>query len=100
MSFRWSFLDRLYVFLALLKGYLLSLIRRPLGSLERRLQDGLIQVFKAGPVPEHVAFIMDGNRRFAKKKGLSRTSLGHAAGFEGLQKVLMLGAIAINSSHC
>ena len=37
-------------------------------------------------VPNHLAIIMDGNRRWAKKKGL--TSLeGHKAGFENIKKI-------------
>ena len=30
------------------------------------------------PVPQHIAIIMDGNGRWAKKRGLPRTA-GHAA---------------------
>ncbi len=41
----------------------------------------------AGDVPEHVAFIMDGNRRFAKRNQL-RTIEGHARGFEKLKEAL------------
>lgn len=40
----------------------------------------------AGPPPEHVAIIMDGNGRWAKKRGLGR-SMGHRAGAENLVKV-------------
>lgn len=36
---------------------------------------------RAGPIPEHVAIIMDGNRRFAEKKQVSRAA-GHALGYE------------------
>lgn len=37
-------------------------------------------------IPEHVAIIMDGNGRWAKQRGLSR-SLGHQQGVEAVQKV-------------
>lgn len=37
-------------------------------------------------IPNHVAIILDGNGRWAKKRGLIR-SLGHKAGFENLEKV-------------
>ena len=37
-------------------------------------------------VPQHIAIIMDGNRRWAKEKGIS-TSEGHKAGAENLEKV-------------
>lgn len=37
-------------------------------------------------MPNHVAIILDGNGRWAKKRGLSR-SLGHKVGFENLKKL-------------
>jgi hypothetical protein len=39
------------------------------------------RVVQAGPVPKHAAFIMDGNRRFADKRHISRGS-GHTAGYK------------------
>jgi undecaprenyl diphosphate synthase len=38
------------------------------------------------PVPRHIAIIMDGNGRWAKKRGLPRTA-GHAAGSETLRRI-------------
>ena len=38
------------------------------------------------PVPKHIAIIMDGNGRWAKKKGLPRTA-GHAAGGEAFRRI-------------
>lgn len=38
-------------------------------------------------VPKHIAIIMDGNGRWAKKEGLPRT-LGHREGARTLQKIL------------
>jgi undecaprenyl diphosphate synthase len=38
------------------------------------------------PPPRHIAIIMDGNGRWAKKRGLPRTA-GHAAGAETLRRV-------------
>lgn len=38
-------------------------------------------------IPNHVAIIVDGNGRWAKEKGLSR-SKGHEAGFENLKNIL------------
>ena len=38
------------------------------------------------PVPQHIAIIMDGNGRWAKKRGLPRTA-GHAAGAESFRKI-------------
>lgn len=37
-------------------------------------------------IPNHVAIILDGNGRWAKKRGLNR-SLGHKDGFENLKKL-------------
>lgn len=38
------------------------------------------------PPPEHIAIIMDGNGRWAKKRGLPRTA-GHAAGAESFRRI-------------
>lgn len=38
-------------------------------------------------LPQHIGFIMDGNGRWAKKRGLPR-SAGHKAGAESLKKVI------------
>ncbi|KAF2880569.1 hypothetical protein ILUMI_25607 [Ignelater luminosus] len=46
-----------------------------------------INVLKCGPIPRHVAFIMDGNRRFAKKIHLKRKD-GHTRGFDKLAETL------------
>ncbi|CAG99812.1 ditrans,polycis-polyprenyl diphosphate synthase [Kluyveromyces lactis] len=40
-------------------------------------------------VPQHVAFIMDGNRRFAKKNNME-VNEGHNAGFESMCRILEL----------
>ncbi|KAL6505546.1 Dehydrodolichyl diphosphate synthase cpt3 [Orobanche hederae] len=53
-------------------------------SFVRRL---IYLILSIGPVPEHVAFIMDGNRRFAKKKNVEQGA-GHRAGFSSLTKML------------
>lgn len=39
------------------------------------------KALRCGPIPEHVAIIMDGNRRFAEKKRVTRAA-GHALGYE------------------
>jgi undecaprenyl diphosphate synthase len=41
---------------------------------------------KDRPVPVHIAIIMDGNGRWAKKRGLPRTA-GHAAGAESFRRI-------------
>lgn len=47
----------------------------------------LFRVISMGPIPCHIAFIMDGNRRYAKKCGLLDGS-GHKAGFSALMSML------------
>ncbi|KAJ1816172.1 cis-prenyltransferase [Coemansia sp. RSA 2675] len=47
-----------------------------------------VHVLRQGPIPQHVGFIMDGNRRFAKKAHMETPSSGHMAGFSKLTKVL------------
>ncbi|XP_037683994.1 dehydrodolichyl diphosphate synthase complex subunit DHDDS isoform X1 [Choloepus didactylus] len=44
-------------------------------------------ILKAGPVPKHIAFIMDGNRRYAKKCQVERQE-GHSQGFNKLAETL------------
>lgn len=43
---------------------------------------------QCGPIPNHVAFIMDGNRRYAMKNNLKNKIDGHLKGFEKLTEVL------------
>ncbi|XP_009782357.1 dehydrodolichyl diphosphate synthase CPT3-like isoform X1 [Nicotiana sylvestris] len=47
----------------------------------------IFSVLSIGPVPSHIAFIMDGNRRYAKKKNLLEKD-GYRAGFSVLINVL------------
>ncbi|KAL4808346.1 putative undecaprenyl diphosphate synthase-domain-containing protein [Aspergillus unguis] len=52
-----------------------------------KLRDLLVGAIKQGPVPRHIAFIMDGNRRFARTHGIE-TVEGHNLGFEALARIL------------
>ncbi|CRK19187.1 hypothetical protein BN1723_011817 [Verticillium longisporum] len=52
-----------------------------------QLRELLIGALKQGPVPQHVAFEMDGNRRYARGKRME-TIEGHHHGFEALARVL------------
>ena len=45
-------------------------------------------VRQLGPVPAHIAFCMDGNRRYAKKEQLELGN-GHVAGFESMLRILV-----------
>ncbi|TIB77971.1 hypothetical protein E3Q23_01013 [Wallemia mellicola] len=47
----------------------------------------LISALKLGGVPQHIGFIMDGNRRFARLHNM-QISKGHEGGFIGLRRVL------------
>lgn len=50
------------------------------------LRELLIAALKQGPIPQHVAFVMDGNRRFARSHRIERVE-GHNLGFEALARV-------------
>ncbi|KAK0595048.1 hypothetical protein LWI29_003013 [Acer saccharum] len=55
-----------------------------LGSVMRRC---LFRFLSVGPIPNHLAFIMDGNRRYSKKKNLEEGA-GHRDGFSSLMSIL------------
>lgn len=65
--------------------WLLSL--PPVEFLVQQLREVLIGSLKCGPIPEHVAFVMDGNRRYARKNKVE-TVEGHHMGFEALARIL------------
>lgn len=47
----------------------------------------LIKILRTGHIPKHVAFIMDGNRRYASKNGMEKVD-GHAKGFDKFAETL------------
>ncbi|MSP65038.1 MAG: isoprenyl transferase [Ignavibacteria bacterium] len=51
---------------------------------DKDLQDKLLL---SGPIPEHIAIIMDGNGRWAKKKGLPRIA-GHREGVNSVRDIV------------
>ena len=51
-----------------------------------QLRELLIESLRQGPVPQHVAFVMDGNRRYARQQRIE-TVEGHNLGFEALARV-------------
>lgn len=51
-----------------------------------QLRELLIGALKQGPVPQHVAFEMDGNRRYARTHRMEAVE-GHHRGFEALARV-------------
>lgn len=52
----------------------------------QHLRELLIGALRQGPIPQHVAFIMDGNRRYARGHKIE-TVEGHHLGFEALARV-------------
>ena len=50
------------------------------------IQQFCCNILKNGPIPKHIAFIMDGNRRYASKHSMER-SQGHVSGFDRLAHV-------------
>jgi short-chain Z-isoprenyl diphosphate synthase len=42
----------------------------------------------SGPLPRHVGLIIDGNRRWARQKGMANPSMGHKYGADHIQDVL------------
>lgn len=46
----------------------------------------LLFLLALGPIPNHVAFVMDGNRRYARELG-QQVENGHAEGFNALRRV-------------
>ncbi|KAF8542250.1 putative undecaprenyl diphosphate synthase-domain-containing protein [Trichophaea hybrida] len=52
-----------------------------------QLQELFINSVRQGPIPQHVALVMDGNRRFAQKNHIE-TAEGHNMGSEALAKIL------------
>ncbi|KAI9700095.1 MAG: cis-prenyltransferase [Candelina mexicana] len=53
----------------------------------QQLRELLIGALRQGPIPQHVAFVMDGNRRFARNHQIE-TVEGHNLGFEALARIL------------
>ncbi|KAG0674713.1 cis-prenyltransferase [Pichia californica] len=57
---------------------------------QRVMEMGKVQICKSlrtGPVPQHIGFIMDGNRTYAKIKHIELKE-GHSAGFESMARIL------------
>lgn len=58
----------------------------PLQSGLKRLQNSCIAALRRGPIPQHIAIIMDGNRRYARSNRID-TAEGHYSGAETLKNV-------------
>ena len=57
-----------------------------LASLRSQSEDFILNILASGPIPRHVAFVMDGNRRYARQHN-QEIREGHTAGFAALRRV-------------
>lgn len=57
-----------------------------LHALHALLTTLLLSVIAMGPMPTHIGFVMDGNRRYARSHG-QRIARGHEKGSETLKRV-------------
>lgn len=62
-----------------------------------RAQRVLLNILRKGPCPKHIAFIMDGNRRFSKQNNIKLAD-GHSKGAETLLEILT-SLYQLNISH-
>src|SRR5690554_1041362 len=68
-------------------GSLLSFFKRRRNSDDLLTEEEYLKLLDHDKLPKHVAIIMDGNGRWATKRGLPR-SAGHRAGVESLREVV------------
>ncbi|KAF9220904.1 Di-trans-poly-cis-decaprenylcistransferase [Gyrodon lividus] len=68
---------------------LLALLQSPLTYMKTQLMHLFLDIIATGPVPRHIAFEMDGNRRYARRQGKEGRQ-GHGDGFNNLLGVLEL----------
>lgn len=71
------------LYLSHLRGWLLS--SPPAEWILKQTHELLIGALKQGPIPQHIAFVMDGNRRYAKNHKIE-TLEGHHLGFEAMAR--------------
>ncbi|KAJ7168374.1 Decaprenyl diphosphate synthase-like protein [Mycena crocata] len=66
---------------------LLRCLRWIKAKVTQRAERLLLRILATGPIPQHVAFVMDGNRRFARmnQKAIHQ---GHSDGFVALRRIL------------
>ncbi|KAK4368209.1 hypothetical protein RND71_012001 [Anisodus tanguticus] len=57
-----------------------GLARRLVGSSFLYMRRFLFRILSVGPIPNHIAFILDGNRRYAKQRNMTEGT-GYRAGF-------------------
>lgn len=64
-----------------------SRARHIIDSLVSFLRKFIFRILSVGPLPNHIAFILDGNRRYAKKLNL-KDGAGHKVGFLAVTSML------------
>ena len=55
-------------------------------KITEKARNFLLRILAAGPIPKHIAFVMDGNRRYARKNQLA-VQQGHSEGYVALRRV-------------
>jgi hypothetical protein len=73
---------------------LLALLQSPLTYVKTQFMHLLLDIIATGPIPRHIAFEMDGNRRYARRQGKEGRE-GHGHGFETLIGVRIRGEEAM-----
>ncbi|KAI9573671.1 Decaprenyl diphosphate synthase-like protein [Boletus coccyginus] len=68
---------------------LLAFARSPITYIKTWLVYLLLDIIATGPMPRHISFVMDGNRRYARRLGKQGKD-GHPDGFKNLVWVLEL----------
>lgn len=58
------------------------------GFLGVHMRKCIFRLLSVGAIPTHIGFIMDGNRRYARKKELTTEGAGHRAGFLAFMAML------------
>ncbi|GIJ82949.1 ditrans,polycis-polyprenyl diphosphate synthase [Aspergillus pseudoviridinutans] len=74
--------------------YIESMMKKALNSNWTR--DLLMNIARQGPIPQHIAFMMDGNRQFARAHGMS-IEQGHKLGGAAMKKAITLYAFSIEN---
>lgn len=64
----------------------MSFLTRTTTYLQSQAQSAVITILASGPIPQHIAFVMDGNRRYARihQKEIRE---GHSDGYIALRRV-------------
>ena len=67
-------------------AFVFAFIYSPITRIKTWLIHVLLDILATGPMPRHIAFVMDGNRRYARRLG-KQGKEGHSHGFKNLVRV-------------